>query len=245
MFRYLISLLVLLWTLMIDSPSWAQASQYLPTGLQLSTDLYRPLYYGYQGTGLQYEFNGSIDFHRLMLEGDYGRGHIQRKGIYKQKSIPSSCKNEGQYFRIGLNYNFIKKTTDHNAAFLGVRYAMSHFQDHLEGTLKDEYWERGKIRGWGDYPIDSQQEQLKARWFEIVAGAKVKVWEWIYIGCAARYKFGKKISNGTSHVPFDIIGWGLNEEDAFGLNCYISLRIPLRKDTTPRNYSKEVVSLLK
>ena len=233
MFRYLISLLVLLWTLMLCSPSWAQASKYLPTGLQVSTDLYRPLYYWYRGTGLQYEFNGSIDFHRLMLEGDYGWGHIQRKGIYKQKNIRSSCKNEGQYFRIGLNYNFIRKSIDHNAAFLGIRCAMSHFQDHLKSTLQDEYWEKHEIRGWGDYPINSPEDQLKARWFEIVAGTKVKVWEWIYIGCTARYKFGKKIRHVTSHVPFDITGWGLNEEDTFGLNCYISLRIPLQKDTLP------------
>ncbi|MEM7055313.1 MAG: DUF6048 family protein [Bacteroidota bacterium] len=221
MSRYLISLLALLWTLTLSAPSWAKANPYRPTGLRLSTDCYRPLYYGYQGTGLQYEFSGSIDFRRLMLEGDYGWGYIQRKGICKQKNIWPSCNNEGKYFRIGLNYNFISKSTDHHAAFLGARYAMSHFQDHLKSTLQDQYW--------GNYSIDSQQGQLKARWFEVVAGAKVQVWRWIYIGCTVRYKFYKKISNITSHIPFDIIGWGLNDEGAFGLNYYISLRIPLQK----------------
>jgi len=229
MFKYLTSILALWVGLLVSTATcWAQAKQYLPTGLQLSTDIYQPLYYyGYQKTGPQYEFNATIDFARLMLEGDYGWGRIRRKGIHKETYITSIVKNEGHYFRIGLNYNFIKNSRDHNAAFLGLRYAKSYFRDHLKSILYDRYW--------GGHLVDSQQANLQARWFEIVAGVRVKVWEWIYMGCTARYKFGKKISHATSHLPFDIIGWGLNEEDALGLNYYIILRIPLQKDKhTPK-----------
>ena len=230
MSRYLTSILAWLWLLMMNSPSWGQASNLLPSSLQLSADIGRPLYYSWK-TGRQYEFSSLIDFRRLMLVGDYGWGHIQRKGINKVTKVRSVCCNKGRYFRIGFNYNFIKHGTDHNAAFLGLRYAKSYFEDSLGDKLISVYSDEYENKFESVNTVPSKQAKLQARWWEIVAGVQVKIWEWLYTGCTIRYKFGKKISKITSHLPFDIIGWGLNEEDAWGLNYYITLRIPLQKAT--------------
>jgi hypothetical protein len=224
---------------------------YLPTGLQLGFDVYSPLYYRYQKTGPQYEMNGLLDFKRLLLQGDYGWGSIQREGVAKEQSmnkeqnIKSICRNQGQYFRIGVDYNFINNSVDDNAAFLGFRYAKSYFQDELQSVLPDELYqltrkkEKNPSSAWDNYPIDSKQSHMQARWFELVAGVRVKAWQWFYLGCTARYKFNKKISPHNGHIPFDVIGWGLNEEDAFGLNCYLILRLPLQKRTFAEEETKE------
>jgi hypothetical protein len=223
--------------LLSSHASWARPhiKMYLPTGLQVGVDVGSPLYYEYQKTGPQYELNGLLDFKRLLLQGDYGWGSIQRQGVSKKQGMASICSHQGQYFRIGVDYNFINNSVDDNAAFLGLRYAKSYFQDRLQSVLPDELYQLTQKKdppqksAWGNYLINSQQNHMQARWFEIVAGVRVKAWQWCYLGCTARYKFNKKIMPHDGHVPFDVIGWGLNEEDAFGLNVYLILRLPLQK----------------
>ena len=210
--------------------SWAQANTYLPTGIQLGIDLIGPLYGKYQKTGPQYAFNGLLDFNRLLVQGDYGWGFIERQGFCKKQGIGSSSKNQGQYFRIGLDLNLLKNSIDHNAAFLGLRYAKSYFQDQLHSALLAPYW--------GTYHINSKQANMQARWLELVAGVRVKAWQWIYLGCTAHYKFKKKLAHNNAHIPFDVLGWGLNQEDALELNCYLIVRIPLQRSAAP-DYSKQ------
>ena len=79
--------------------------------------------------------------------------------------------------------------------------------------------------------IEGQQSNVQARWFEAVAGIKVKVWTMLYMGCTLRYKFWLRIDRATAYQPYDILGWGLNDEEAFGVNYYVSLRVPLVHDT--------------
>jgi hypothetical protein len=218
------------------STSLASIDNILPTGLQVGFDLTRPFYYmWYEKTGAQYEFSTSLDFNRILLEGEYGLGTITRENPPSKLEVISA--NIGQFFRIGFSYNFITNNVDHNAAFLGFRYSQAYFKDELYGKLKGTIMkgENGEEKEvdfilWGDSYIDNIDEssKFKAHWFEIVAGVRVRVWEWVYVGCNARYRFAKKISTITSHNPFDIIGWGLNQEDVFGINYYVGIRIPLR-----------------
>lgn len=242
--KYNIKLLLIISLLGICSTNLANIKKKLPTGLQVSLDVTRPFYYmWYEKTGAQYEFHTSLDFSRILLEGEYGLGTITRKNPPSKLKVISD--NIGQYFRIGFSYNFTNNSVDHNAAFLGLRYSQAYFRDELYGKLREEALKGVKvieeINGekkekqvvtWEDGYKDNVDEanKLKAHWFEIVAGVRVRVWGWVYIGCTARYKFAKKISTITSHNPFDIIGWGLNEEDVFGVNYYIGIRIPLQAD---------------
>lgn len=243
MCRYFIKLAIALGMLLSSHVAWTKPpiSMYLPTGLQLGFDLYQPIYANfYRKTGEQYELNGLLDFKRLLLQGDYGWGIIQRKGISNKvkdiagQYIESKSKNLGQYFRIGLDYNFIHNSVDDNAAFLGLRYAKSYFKDQLKSILPDELYQltmSGETpeKGWGDYEIDSGLDMIQMRWFELVGGFRVKAWKWFYLGCTARYQFNKKITPHPAYIPFDIIGWGINGEDNFGLNIYLIIRFPLQK----------------
>jgi len=235
MLKYNINILLVIGLLSIGSTSSAKIKNILPTGLQIGFDVTRPFYYmWYKKTGAQYEFNTSLDFSRLLLEGEYGLGTITRKN--PPSKIKAISANIGQYFRVGFSYNFISNSVDHNAAFLGLRYSQAYFKDELYGKLREEI----EAEVWKDAYKDNVDEasKLKAHWFEIVAGVRVKVWKWIYIGCTTHYKFAKKISTITSHNPFDIIGWGLNDEDIFGVNYYISMRIPLQPDKSKEDVRK-------
>lgn len=226
MWRSRINLLIILAGLASHTPTWATPKHFLPTGLEIGFDVARlPYYLWKEKTGVQYEFYSSVDFNRMLLEIDYGFGNILRKNppkrIDNKPIIKTISYNRGQYFRIGLSYNFIPKNTEHNVACLGLMYSRSSFRDALYGNF---------ITSGGynqsETAVDTA-DNLHAHWIEIVAGVRVQVWQWVYMGCSARYKFAKQVSSSLALIPFDIIGWGLHEaDDAWGVNYYISIRIP-------------------
>lgn len=223
MWRSRISILVILATYSNYAFSWATAKDFLPTRLEIGFDIARPPYYLWrEKTGAQYEFNTQIDFNRTLLAVDYGWGSILRKNPAK-KPVKTISDNWGQYFRVGLSYNFIPNNKDRNAAFLGLMYSRSSFREAIYGNLLDN-----KIYNANDTVAVDTSDKLHAQWLEIVAGVQVPIWQWVYIGCTVRYKFAKQVSLSETLIPFDIIGWGLHEEDdAWGVNYYIGIRVPL------------------
>ncbi len=236
MFRYICSILLSLGVLVNSAPTWAKA-RYWPTGIQLGVDVLRPFHYKYYGrVGMQYEFNAFMDFASLILEGDYGWGDITWNGHNTETGIENFYTNKGQYFRVGLNYNLLKDTPDKSMAFLGFRYARSFFKDRLVSKVLYHHSEKGDSLMQHDGPtINSKQDHVKARWFEAVAGVRVKVWKLLYAGGTIRYKFSLRLDGNNAHVPYDILGWGLNNDASFGFNLYLSLRIPFVRDTLPSN----------
>ncbi|MHA7877875.1 MAG: DUF6048 family protein [Bacteroidota bacterium] len=204
-----------------------------PTGIQLGVDVIRPLQYKfYESEGTQYEINAAVDIANYILEGDYGYGDIHWQGRNKATNTLSSYTSSGRYFRLGLNYNLLPDTPDKNMAFLGFRYARSSFKDHLVSQVI--YDSTGLIKDHDPIKVDSTQNNGQARWFEAVAGTKVKLWNWLYIGGTLRYGFGLSLKYKGLHTPYDVIGWGLNNGKAlFSFNLYISLRIPFTSNTLP------------
>ncbi len=213
---------------------WAK-TRYWPTGVQLGMDVFRPFHYKYYGRkGTQYELNASMNFSSFILEGDYGWGNIHWEGHNTKTSIPSSYTSDGKYFRIGLNYNLLQDTPNKNMAFLGFRYARSFFKDHLISKVQYRYSDN-LIKNKRP-SIDSNQNNVEARWFEAVAGVKVKVCKLLYVGSTIRYKFGLSLDHTDAHVPYDVLGWGLNDDkEPFGFNLYLSIRIPFVHNTMPGN----------
>ncbi|CAH2559653.1 Membrane Protein of unknown function DUF6048 [Cardinium endosymbiont of Oedothorax gibbosus] len=207
-----------------------------PTTWYLGVDLAKTFVGWYQNTGHAYEIHGSIDFSDILLDVDYGLGHIQRNHTQYNGSFASAT---GPYFRMGLGYNFLTSTADHNQFFIGFRYARSF----LGFQLKSDKFQCNHPRDKG---CDKQcilpppflrdiKSSAIAHWWEIVAGGKVYLMHILSIGCTARYKFGKRIANNLIKdnvyaLPFDIPGFGLAAFDhAFGYSLYILLRIPLQK----------------
>lgn len=201
-----------------------------PTTCYVGIDLAKICVGWHQKTGPVYEINGSIDFSRILLEGDYGWGEIQRD---KRKNKGSFSLSKGKYFRVGLNYNFIAPALYHNQFFIGCRYAKSFFDFQLmSDKLGCKHPPGDPCRQLCSAPIAlrSQQGGATAHWWELVAGGKVYLISILSIGCTVRYKFKKAMENDLDVLPFDIPGFGLAEFDhAFGCSIYLLGRIPLQK----------------
>lgn len=217
-----------------------------PTTWYLGVDVAKTCVGWHQKTGNIFEISGSIDFSRILLDGDYGWGKVQRDGRQHKGSFASAS---GKYFRIGLGYNFLTSTMHHNQFFIGFRYARSFFDFQLESDKLQCNHPPNKDCTpqlcTAPIAIQNRKDAAIAHWWEVVAGGKVSLIGMLSIGCTARYKFSKKIENNLSTFPFDIPGFGLAEFDhAFGYSLYILLRIPLQKSNKAyyENFSQKSVT---
>jgi hypothetical protein len=231
MLKYAISLLGIV--LLLEGThitSEAKPRDLFPSSLHLGYNLSKPLYYIWkEKTGSQYSLDASLDFRRILLAGTYGWGVVTRES--PPSKLDALSRHEGSYFSLGVDYNFIKASPEANLAFLGMRYSVAYFYDQLAGKLQDEsvILRKGKAEWDKAYRLVLERHKGRAKWLEIVTGVRVHIWWWVYAGCTAYYRFAKDIAIVDNHIPFDVIGWGLNEEeDTWGLHYYLSLRIPFQ-----------------
>ncbi|MEM9417252.1 MAG: DUF6048 family protein [Bacteroidota bacterium] len=213
-FRYIFSIFFC-WGMLSTTAPAAARSRYWPTGVQLGMEVAHPLYYRYykQQVDQQREFSASIDSFRLLLEGDYGWGRISKSSALGTQTMDG---DEGQYFRVGLGYNFVPATPDRNVAFLGVRYARNLQQGAHRATALFS-------------------KHVTASWYEAVAGVKVKVWNIFYVGSTVRYKFNLSMKDETWD-PQHLLGWGFcspGQDETWGFTCYLSIRIPFEYYRVP------------
>lgn len=217
--------------------SLGAARDFLPSLLELGVDVGKSATYFYHlVSGHKYgqnEFHASIDFNRILLDVDYGLGRVLRRNPLKRKDpkkkvVKVISDHWGHYFKAGLSYNFLPKLKDNNAAFLGCMYSWSSFREALYGNYL------GYPQAYQSRPAVNTAGKFFAHWAEIIAGVRVQIWSWGYMGCTVRYKFWKHVSKSQTLIPFDLIGFGLNEyNDALGINYYIGIQIPLRTKEPP------------
>ncbi len=237
MWRSSISTLIILLAISSYSQSLGAAKDFVPSLLELGVDVGKAATYGYHLLSNhkygQNEFHASVDFNRILLDFDYGLGRVLRKNPLKRADknkypVKIISDHWGHYFKVGLSYNFLPQLKDNNAAFLGCMYSWSTFREALYGNYV------GKFKAYNSTVDVNTAGKFLAHWAEIIAGVRVQLWSWMYMGCTVRYKFFKHISKSQTLIPFDIIGWGLNEhEDALGINYYIGIQIPLRTKEPP------------
>ena len=165
-------------------------------------------------------FNGSaaqngqvgIDFANNLLMVDFGVQRTERSGD------TYTYINEGTFYRVGIETNVLKNVTDANSLTLGLRYARSRFSDEMEIT--EDF-------GFGEMTINSANDVVKSRWWELTFGLNVKVYKQIYFGYLIRYKL-YKVNKGIGELyPYDLPGFGLNENDTtVGFDYYIRWVLP-------------------
>jgi hypothetical protein len=190
--------------------------RYIPTALRVGTDLTligSTLF----GTGRnQYELNTDLQFGKYFFTADYGLGsrqHLREDFNYEY---------QGNYFRIGFDYNFIPDDPDNNLIFTGLRYGRSFYSDRIIYQVNDEIF--------GDYSFGYENPSINGRWFEIVAGMKIKVWNQFYLGYTLRYKLFRKVSGAENFSTYEIPGYGRAAvSNTAGFNYHIFYQIPLIK----------------
>lgn len=104
-----------------------------------------------------------------------------------QQSEQINFTTSGTYLKLGFDYNMYKNWKGmNNAIYLGMRLGNSFHKQKVneyEPYQIDHYWVAETIK---NSPEIKEQDALSARWVEVVAGIKVKMFNNIYMGFSLR-----------------------------------------------------------
>lgn len=195
---------------------------YIPTGIRIGTDLISLVKTQYQSDFSGWEVNADIDFRRYYLAVDYGSW----SRTFKSDSA-GNYSNDGTYWRVGIDVNFLLKDIDRNMFFVGARYGRANFSENLNVFAYNQFTETYE-------DLNYYHSGINARWFELTTGIRVKIWRVLWMGYTARFKFGLKHDETENIIPSDVPGYGSTYKDSnWGFNYQIFIRIPLRKSPIP------------
>ena len=195
-------------------------NKYLPTGVRIGTDLISLVRTRTQSNFRGWEVNGEMDFSRYFLAIDYGTWSRNLN------SDSTSYANTGDYWRGGIDVNFLRNDPDRNVFFLGARYGRSVFTESMDVVRVDPTW--------GILTDTFYHTNVHAWWLELTTGLRVKIWKVFWVGYTGRLKFALTTEASEEVLPYDVPGFGRSDkETTWGFNYYLMLRIPLRKAPSP------------
>lgn len=190
--------------------------KFTPTQVRIGTDVLALIKTSVDDTYSGWEVNTDVGIHRYFLTldvGQWSRDFVTNDDQYS---------NDGQYFRVGVDVNFLQKNPNGNAVILGARYARSIFSE--------EYNVKGNDPVWGDIDEHYINSDISARWFELTGGLRVRVWKLLWLGYTARFKLGLSTDDTPDMIPYDIPGYGNNEKNStWGFNYQVLIGIPVKK----------------
>jgi hypothetical protein len=189
---------------------------YRPTGIRVGTDLVSIIQSGADKTFEGWEVNGDVDFYRYYFAADYGywaRNYTAYDATYA---------NNGNYWRVGADVNFLTKDPDKNMFFFGLRYGSSVFSEKMVIQKVDPVW--------GDINTTLNNDNVKAHWYEVTTGLRVKMLKIIWMGYTVRMKFALDTESTDNMLPSDVPGYGRADAGSYwGFNYQIFIRLPVRK----------------
>ena len=121
-----------------------------------------------------------------------------------------SFKTKSPYFRVGLDYNFLKNKSSGNKLLGGVRYGFSNFRFDLAGPpILDPI---------SDNVTEFSFKDLHSRthWGEIVLGVETKIYKFIHLGWSFRYKFIFNQKSPAIGKAWYSPGYGRNNGNTLG-----------------------------
>lgn len=191
--------------------------RYVPTAIRVGTDVISPIRTLTDDKFNGYEFNADIDFYRYYLAVEIGRWERDLQTDMEKYT------NRGNYFRAGVDVNFLKKDPEKNMFFIGARYGHGKFSENLAITSIDPVW--------GSSTDSYANTDVKANWTELTTGLKVRMFGMFWMGYTARYKFWLNTNESRGFIPHDVPGYGKTyNESTWGFNYYIMFKIPIRRD---------------
>jgi hypothetical protein len=189
---------------------------YIPTGIRVGTDAISIARNFYDKSFTGWEANLDVDFYRYFLSIDYGHW-----GRLYEREDRMRYSNNGNYWRVGVDVNFLTKDPARNMFFLGGRYGRSTFDEDfylVEDLGNNVVFEK---------PYSNSN--VPSRWFELTTGVKVKIWSFLWMGYTARFKFGLKYGDTPEMVPHDVPGYGRTDKESYwGFNYQLLFRLPVR-----------------
>lgn len=147
-----------------------------------------------------FDINASCSLHNWFfptVEAGLGFSNNHEEGsnmVYHTKPSP--------YVKVGIDYNFLYKSTPDYMAGLGIRFGWSHPSYRIsDATIDSPYWDQS-----ASFNISNQSVNA---WFgEALVGVRVKIWKGIALGWSIRYRFKMKIPDASNSTPWFIPGYG-------------------------------------
>ncbi len=218
--KYTISLWLLL-AAMGDGIAQKKSERWMPSAVRVGGSVGSLGYLIFSEKHNYFETTVDVDFDRYFAVFEIGNSSYSlNEDTYKYT-------NSGRYMRLGFDVNFMQDQKHLNVVFFGLRYAWSSFHDDLSyntvAVIESD-------TQWPDTREEVSNLEAGARWYEMNAGLKVRVFNSFYLGFTGRFKFLMKSSHDGSLRSYYIPGFGKNvNKDSWGLNYYIYYRIPFRK----------------
>ncbi|MEQ8470136.1 MAG: DUF6048 family protein [Marinoscillum sp.] len=143
-------------------------------------------------------FQASMDFDQYFFAVEYGTQKTNRGETFDYH-------NQGWYWTMGPEVNFLKSNTKGHSLTFGLRYGQSRFSDWIYFVPNDNFF--------GNYPVFEANDELRARWMEMTVGLNAKVWKNLYMGYTVRYKIFRTVKGIDGFAPYDVPGFGPYEDN--------------------------------
>jgi hypothetical protein len=210
----------------------------------------------YLGNRQAYEITTDLSFrdNRYFLLADIGYSNVRllksSRSEFGERQNGFQYDVQGAYFRVGIDYNVMRRFFNNEILFIGLRYGQSIFSHTLQyNLLPNDIWNIAIPNNVLGILGTMQQTNLTANWFELAGGLKVNIWKNFFTGYTIRLLFLGNISGGdktiTRSFDSDIIkkyqgtatinaneipGYGNTEETVkLGFSFYAYYRFVLRK----------------
>lgn len=147
-----------------------------------------------------FDISAAVSLHNWFFPTcEFGLGYADNRQegntlVYRTKLSP--------YFKIGIDYNFLYKSSPDYMAGLGLRLGWARPQYEITGaSVSADYWGE-------DIRFNILNQSVNAWYGEALATVKVKVWKRLSMGWSIRYRFKAHIPDATASTPWFIPGYG-------------------------------------
>lgn len=128
-------------------------------------------------------------------------------------------KTTAPYFRLGMDWNILRKKHQPNRMYAGFRYAFTSYNvDIIRENLPDPVWQTAS--GFG-----VEGSRCNMHWMEIVLGIDAKVFGPLHLGWTVRYKRRLVHNDGALDATWYVPGFGINDKDNIGANFNVIIDI--------------------
>jgi len=155
----------------------------------------------------------ALAIQKFVLVGNYGIEKHQWGATYNYE-------NNGSYFRVGVDRNFVKNTESGNALTLGLRYARANFGDKLVYNTN---------LGFGEQTYVLSNKDLRSGWMEVVFGIRGRVVANLYMGFSMRWQTFRSLKGEGTLKTYEIPGFGKTKrKNSTAFDYYPMWRIPFK-----------------
>lgn len=167
-----------------------------------------------------FELNADLALNKFLIAADAGWAKVDGVGSNY------TYFNNGNYLRIGADYNILHRNPFGNAVFIGLRYGAAKFDEELSHIFQ--------VPTWDILQDVVGTSGVNANWMEVAAGLRVRVRNNLFVGYTIRYRLGANVDTKSAKLQgFEIPGYGNAERGGFGFGYSIMYRIPFRKPEPP------------